>query len=59
MLKLDIGNLKNKRTLRFLLIFPVALVWDITYGAVTLIYDLMTKVNDIGEKWLENFVEGE
>lgn len=56
---LDINDLKSKRTLRFCLVFIPALVWDLTYGAVKILYDAMTKVDQIGEEWLEEFIEGE
>lgn len=46
-----------KRTLKLILVVPIAIAWDILYGLVRFLYDIMTYIDREGEKRLESFLQ--
>mgnify|MGYP000090529866 FL=1 len=46
-----------KRALKVALVFPVVVVWDISFFVVSKLYEGMSFVDEKGGKIIENFLE--
>jgi len=41
--------------LKYVIVMPIAFVWDLTYMIISGIYDLTTKIDRWGEKFLDKY----
>ena len=46
-----------KRAIKAAIIFPIVILWDVLYWVVSKIYEVMTFVDQKGEKIIDQFLE--
>jgi len=51
------GDNVMKRAIKAAIIFPIVILWDVLYWVVSKIYEVMTFVDQKGEKIIDQFLE--
>jgi hypothetical protein len=48
-----------KKILKYMVAIPIAFLWDVIYNTIVFMYNKADKINDVGGKWLEDFIDKE
>jgi hypothetical protein len=50
---------KTIKIFLFLVVFPIAFLWDLLYICIVTLYDVSTKIDDVGGRFLERLMNDE